>query len=458
MVAVEEVSEAMKIKLIAPRMSLRPMDSEYKRVMSPSLALLVLAALTPPEHEVTIADENAGPICVEDAPDLVGITVNVDTATRAYAIADGYRGRGIPVIVGGIHPSANPEEALAHASSVCIGEGEEVWADILRDAQSGALQPRYFNTDPTDLAHVPLPRWDLLDRSRYLYTNIVCASRGCPFACEFCYNSSDYVHHRYRNRPIESVIREIADLGTRHVMFIDDNLIGNIGWTWELVRALKPLGLKWNAAVSANIGAHLDLLDAMKESGCRSLFIGFETVNGDSLRSVRKHQNDPEACSRLLEELHARGIMVNASLAFGFDHDHPDVFRKTLDWLVSHRVETMTAHILTPYPGTVLYRRFEAEGRIVDHDWSHYNTAHAVFTPRRMTREQLTEGYLWMYDQFYSLGCILKRMPRAREQWLPYLVFNLAYRKYGRLTSRLAHLGGMRALGNVSRRLAYGIG
>ena len=447
----------MHIKLIAPRMSLRPMDSEFKRRMSPSIALLTVAALTPAGHDVTIEDENVEPLHLDDRPNLVGITVNVDTSARAYEIAAAYRRAGVPVVLGGIHVSANPEEALQHADMVCVGEAEGVWEQILGDVQQGRFRRRYQNARPADLAMTPAPRWELLDRSKYLYTNIVCASRGCPFRCDFCYNSADYVHPGHRRRPVGNVVREIEALGTKHVMFIDDNLIGDIAWARDLVRAIAPLGLKWNAAVSTTIGQHLDLLDEMVQSGCQSLFIGFETVNQESVRSVHKRQNHVAGYDRLIGELHARGIMVNASLVFGFDHDGPDVFRQTLAWLVRNKVETMTAHILTPYPGTVLFRRLEEQGRILDYDWSHYNTSRVVFRPRLLTPEQLRRGYMWIYRQFYSLRNIIRRLPDTPRQRPAYLLFNLGYRKYGKFTSLLGCSGLMHSLGRVARRLAYGI-
>ncbi|HBV87177.1 MAG TPA: B12-binding domain-containing radical SAM protein [Desulfosporosinus sp.] len=447
----------MKVKLIQPEMSLRPMDSEFKRLMSPSLSLLVLAALTPKEHSMIIEDENVNPLYLEDSPDLVGITVNVDTSNRGYQIAEYYRKKKVPVILGGIHVSANPEEALQFADSVCIGEAEKVWLDILSDVSSGQLKPIYYSTKLVDPSKIPIPRWSLTPSGKYLYTNIVVASRGCPFKCEFCYNSCDYVHHQYRNRPIANVIEEIKRLKTKHVMFIDDNLIGNIPWTKAFLKEIKPLGLKWNAAVSANLLSHLDLLDLMQESGCQSLFIGFESINEQSIQSVQKFQNKREDYERLINELHKRGIMVNASLVFGFDHDSPQVFQNTLDWLVKNKVETMTAHILTPYPGTVLYERFFAEGRIIDFDLSHYNTSNVVFTPKQMTQEELLKGYLWIYKEFYSFKNIFKRIPDHPKQKAPYLLFSLIYRKFGKVISKIASFGFMSSLGRLARKLSYHI-
>lgn len=447
----------MKIKLVQPKMSLRPMDSEFKRLMAPSLSLLVLAALTPKEHSVIIEDENANPLHLEDSPDLVGITVNVDTSNRAYHIAEYYRKKKVPVILGGIHVSANPEEALQFADAVCIGEAENVWLQILTDVSIGQLKPKYYSMTMADPGKIPIPRWSLIPSRKYLYTNIIVASRGCPFKCEFCYNSCDYVHHQYRNRPIANVVEEIKLLKTKHVMFIDDNLIGDIAWTRAFLKEIKPLGLKWNAAVSANLINHLDLLDQMHESGCQSLFIGFESINEQSVQSVQKFQNKRQNYESLIDELHKRGIMVNASLVFGFDYDSPQVFQNTLDWLVKNKVETMTSHILTPYPGTVLYQRFFAEGRIIDFNLSHYNTSNVVFTPKQMTQEDLLKGYLWIYKEFYSFKNIFKRIPDHPKQKVPYILFNLFYRKFGKVTAKIAGFGFMNSIGRFARRLSYHI-
>lgn len=447
----------MKIKLIQPRMSLRPVDSEFKRLMSPSLALLTLASLTPKDHEIYIEDENLQPLAFDNKPDLVGITVNVDTSSRAYEIADIYHKKNVPVILGGIHVSANPKEALEHADSVCVGEAEELWGTILDDLQNGGLKEIYYNSEPTDLANVPVLDRSFIDSSKYLYTNIVTASRGCPFCCEFCYNSCDYVHHKYRNRSIDGVLKEIGNLKTRHVMFIDDNFIGDINWTRSFLKEIRPLNLKWNAAVSANIYHHLGLLDEMSECGCQSLFIGFESINKSSTDGVNKHQNHAVDYGKLIGEIHSRKMMVNASLVLGLDEDGPDVFNDTLDWLVKNKVETMTAHILTPYPGTALYKRFLSENRITDFDLRKYNTSNVVFKPKNMTPEELYNGYLWMYKKFYSMKNIIKRIPDNHEQKIPYFLFCFIYRKFGRVSSKVSRIGLLSCLGRLARRLSYGI-
>jgi len=447
----------MNIKLISPKMSLRPMDSEFKRRLSPSLALVTLASLIDKKHSVYIEDENIQDINFNDHPDLVGITVNVDTSKRAYEIASIYRKKGVKVILGGIHVSSNPEEAIQYADSVCIGEAEEIMNTIVSDAQNNKLKKYYYNSSVTDPKNIPIPNWSLINKSKYLYTNIICSSRGCPFKCEFCYNSSKFVHHKYRNRPISTVIEEIRQMKTKQVMFIDDNFIGNPQHAMALMQELKKHDLTWHAAVSTNIVHMPKLMDLMQESGCKSLFIGFESINPESIKDANKKQNHVELYEVLIKELHSRDIMVNASLVFGFDNDTPDVFKSTLDWLVKNKVETMTAHILTPYPGTVLYERLLHDGRIIDFDTKHYNTANVVYSPKHMTAEQLREGYLWIYDQFYSFKNIIKRLPEKRKQRIPYLLFNFGYRKFGKIISILGKLGLMNFLGKIGRKLSYDI-
>lgn len=447
----------MKIKLISPKVSLRPMDSEYKRRMSPSLSLATIASLINDKHFVYIEDENVQEVNFHDSPDLVGITANVDTAKRAYEIASRYKNKSVLTILGGIHISANPEEALKHAHSVCIGEAEEIMEEIISDVQQGTLKQRYYNPRPTGCENIPLPNWSLINKSKYLYTNIICTSRGCPFKCDFCYNSSSYVHNKYRNRPIDSILNEIQQLETKQVMFIDDNFIGNPQYAMDIIQELKPLKLTWHAAVSTNIVHMPKLLDEMENSGCKSLFIGFESINDESIKSVHKVQNNISMYEKLIQELHSRGIMINASVIFGFDNDNSNVFKNTLNWLVKNKIETMTAHILTPYPGTVLYKKLLSENRIIDFDTDHYNTANVVFKLKSMTADELYQGYLWIYDQFYSFKNILKRLPEDKSQRASYLLFNLCYRKFGKITSLLGKLGLMNLIGKLGRRLAYNI-
>lgn len=445
----------MKIKLICPRSTVRPLDSAWKTQMSPPLSLLVLGALTPPEHDVIVQDENVERLKFNDQPDLVGITVKVDTVARSRQITAEYRARGIPVVWGGIYPTLCPEQCAPYADSVVVGEAETIWPQLLKDIRAGCRKPIYRNQEAINMAAVPVPRWVLMKGKRYLFTNTLRMSRGCPWRCDFCYNSSPNINHHYRIKPIENVIKEIESLGTSHVMFIDDNFIGNISYTKNLLSRLKHLNLTWHTAVSVDIGRHEDLLDLMAETGCKSLFIGFETLSRNNLAAYAKKQNRVEEYDEVIQRIHERGIMVNASLVFGFDYDDESVFPATLEWLIRNRVETMTAHILTPYPGTPFYRQLLEAGRIIDHDLRHYNTAHVVFHPNLMTPARLEEGYRWMYRKFYAWSSIWQRQPAFKGQAAAYFQFQLLYRKFGKATCLLGKLFGMRDLAKLATALAY---
>ncbi|MBF0376532.1 MAG: radical SAM protein [Desulfamplus sp.] len=446
-----------KIKLVSPKMSLRPMDTDLKRLLSPSLSLLSLASLTPNEYEVIIEDENIKSIDYSEPADLVGITVNVDTAKRAYEISKRFREKGVKVILGGIHVSASPEESKKHSDSICIGEGIYVWNDVLKDLKTGNLKRIYCRKNNSERYELPTMNWEFINRNNYLYTNIITASKGCPYCCDFCYNSCEYIDKQYKMRNMADLVNEIERHETKHIMFIDDNLIGNIEWTKKLLRHIKHLNLSWNGAVSANIGNHPELLDMMKETGCKSLFIGFETINNASLMNVNKKQNRAESYEKTIKEIHEREIMINASIVFGFDNDHSNVFSQTVTWLVENKISTMTAHILTPYPGTVLFKKLEKEKRIISYDWNLYNTSNVVFKPRHMTEDELYNGYIWAYNQFYSLQNIFKRIPDAKNQIAPYLLFNLFYRKYGKITCQMTKFGLLNKIGKLARKLSYNI-
>ncbi|MDR1795852.1 MAG: B12-binding domain-containing radical SAM protein [Clostridiales Family XIII bacterium] len=442
----------MKILLIQPKMNKRPMDTDLKTRMAPSLGLLTLVSLTPPGHEVVLVNENIEAVDFAAGPDLVGITMTLDVLPRAVAIADAFRRQGVPVVAGGIHATCCPESCQAHFDAVCAGPAERVWRRILRDAEAGSLLREYCDTDGFRGEEVASPAYGRIAQGRYLYTNVVTTSRGCPNRCAFCYNSA--ARRCYAVRPVTDVLRDIRALGTRHILFIDDNFIGSPAYTRKLLRALSGMNLVWGAAVTTDILDDPELLDLMAATGCQTLFIGFESINAASLAGVNK-ANRVERYEQLVDAIHSRGIMVNASMVFGLDGDDAGTFRRTLDWLVAMRVETLTSHILTPYPGTELYRRMEAAGRITDRDLAHYNTAHVVFQPKNMTAAELYAGYIWMYRQFYSLRNILRRYPAEKAQRRSYLLFNLLYRKFGRATAALAHLIPMQMIGRWAARLSY---
>lgn len=445
----------MKIKLIQPAMMPRPMDTKLKTRMSPSLALLTIANLTPKEHEIIIENENVDTIDFDENVDLVAITVTVDVMNRAVEISKEFQKRGVKVIAGGIHITADPEGAVNSFDAIIIGMAERVWEKVLKDTENNSIKKIYYDMENINGNEIVSPDYSMIDNKKYLYTNIISTSRGCPFKCDFCYNSCTNSIKTYINRPIEDVIKDIKGLKTKHIMFIDDNFIGNPKWTKELLKEIKPLKLKWNAAVTSNIVDMPDLLDEMKESGCQSLFIGFESINSKSIESVHKIQNSVSRYEKLVDEIHKRGIMINASFVFGLDEDDASIFKSTLEWIVKNKIETVTSHIMTPYPGTKLYSSLLKDNRILDYNLSNYNTSHVVYKPKNMTAEELYNGYLWIYKEVYTFKNIIKRLPKSKKQWIPFLAFNLLYRKFGKLTELVCNIVSFEVIGRFSRWVAY---
>ena len=442
----------MYIKLIQPKMKKRPMDTDIKTHMAPPLGLLTIVNMLRCEHDVVLENENIEDISY-DKPDLVGISVTVDVLPRAIEIAKKFREKGCVVVAGGIHITTATDFIPKDCFDVlCVGAAEGTWLDIIRDYQNGALKYIYRCSGKLTGREIVPPAYDFIEKEKYLYCNVLHTSRGCPFRCDFCYNSG--ADQPYLNREIDDVIKEIRASGKKHIMFIDDNFVGNKEWTCKFLRALKPLKIKWNAAVSINAASDEALLDLMKESGCQSLFIGFESINADSIADVHKVQNHRDAYERAVREIHKRGIMINASFVFGLDGDTKETFQSTLDWIVENKIETVTSHILTPYPGTALYRRLQEEDRILEDDLSLYNTAHVVFQPKNMTAQELMDGYLWIYRNIYSFKNIVKRIPENKSQRAAYWMFNLFYRKWGKFTDHLCKIITYKRIGFLGEKLS----
>ena len=447
----------MKVKtfLIQPKMKMRPMDTTLKTRMSPSLGLLTVATAIRDESEIKLINENVGDkIDFDENVDLVGITVTVDTLPRAIEIARRFRERGVKVVAGGIQITCCPESARGYFDVLSIGYAEGTWPDIIKDYENGILKEEYtcIKITPDEILS---PAYDLLDHRKYLYVNVVSASRGCPFKCEFCYNSAKNIRNSFVNRYIEDVISDIKTLKRKHIMFIDDNFIGNPKWTRDFLERIKPLKIKWNAAVSANVADIPGMLDLMKESGCQGLFIGFESLSEGSIKTAQKGQNNVAKYEWIISEIHKRGIMINASFVFGLDDDDESTFHHTLEWIVENKIETVTSHILTPYPGTAQHKRMHEEGRITSYEQEKYTTSEVVYTPKKLTPERLKAGYLKIYKDIYSFRNILKRMPDY-QRW-GYLLFNFAYRKYGRLTEKICEMIGYNRIGYICEKLSFNL-
>ncbi len=402
----------MKVLLISPenKKSIFAYKKEDVRAFwYPKLSLPTIAAYTPPDVEVRILDE-----CVEDINfdidvDLVGISVMTYLAPRAYEIAREFRRRGIKVVLGGIHPSMCPDEAKEHADSVVIGEAESTWPMLVEDFKRGELKPFYIERNLHDLKELPVPRRDLLKQDAYWTTNVVQTSRGCPFACDFC-TVTIFGGNKFRLRPIKEVIREVESLGKDFIVFVDDNIAGNKAYAKELFKALAPLKINWGSQASITMTRDPELLELAAKSGCTALFIGVESISEENLLSANKKFNKVSRFREDFKKFHDYGILIMTGMIFGFDNDDESVFERTVEFLAENRIELAMFNILTPLPGTELYKRMNAQGRIIDRDWSKYDGRHVVFKPKLMSPETLQEGFYWAYHKFYSTSSIFKRL------------------------------------------------
>jgi radical SAM superfamily enzyme YgiQ (UPF0313 family) len=420
--------------LINPFYPKDPHASFGKHVLTPTLALTSIAGATPPGWRVRYWDENLlqGRPPWQPMPEVVGITVHLTFARRAYALADWYRARGARVILGGLHVLSCPEEAAPHADALAIGDGVQLWPVILDDIEAGRLQPRYVASFERAYRDDPPPRRDLLPRSSFLTTTSLIATRGCHNRCGFCYLATDGLRMPYRVRDVAQVAREFAADGQPYGVFVDNNLGSRPEYLRALCGALEPLEKIWSAAVTIDVTDDPSLVRAMARAGCTGVFTGFESLTDDNLVAARKKTPRTEDYARRVALLHDHGIQVNGSFVLGFDEDRPDVFARTADWIEVNRLECATFHILTPYPGTPLFRQMVAERRLLHTDWSRYDTAHVVFRPRRMSVEQLADGYAWLYRRLFSHASIWRRRPQDWRAVAPYLAMSYLYKRSNR--------------------------
>ena len=385
-----------------------PFWRPVKYSLFPPLGLATLAGYLDPDDEVEIRDEHVEPLRLDDRPDLVVIQVYITSARRAYRIADDYRRRGVYVVLGGLHVTSLPEEAAAHADTIVLGPGEDTWPRFLEDFRQRRAQPVYRSTVRT-LDGLPPVRRDLIKRHLYLVPNSIVVSRGCPHVCDFCYKDAFFEGGRgFYTQSVDAALAEIDRLPGRHLYFLDDHLFGNRRFAAALFDGMRGMGRLWQAAGTVNAVLAPDLLERAVESGLRSLFVGFETLNPVNLLEQHKHQNLRRDYAAAIRRLHDLGVMINGSFVFGMDGDEGSVFERTVDWAIEHGIETATFHILTPYPGTALHRRMAAQRRIRTDDWDLYDTRHAVFTPARMSPDALEHGYHWAYQEFYRWGSIAR--------------------------------------------------
>jgi radical SAM superfamily enzyme YgiQ (UPF0313 family) len=398
-----------------------------------------LAALVPPDWEVLHIDEAVSPVDVTLKVDMVGITFHTPSAVHVYDLAAQFRRRGIPVVLGGPHVTLVPDEAQAHADVIFVGEAEEHWPQFLRDFETGQYARRYRSCVPPTLENAPMARKELFQRRDYTGGRLF-ATRGCAHGCDFCTVAVMY-QRKVRKRPIAAVAAEYASFPGKVIIFWDDNLANDREYAKALFRAIEPYQKWWSSQASIQAGEDDEFLEWAARSGCKQLFIGLESISQASMNEVHKRFNRVEAYARVIERIHAHGIAVQAGIVFGFDSDTEAIFGETLDFLEATGVQNATFNILTPYPGTQLYQRLEAEGRILTRDWSKYNGREdVVFQPRQMSPQTLLEGYRYANRRFYSGQSIYRRLSHSPVGLWWTLPLNLAYMLAFRHGQLLQHL------------------
>ncbi len=399
----------LRVKLILPALTeaTSPYWRPIKYSLFPPLGLATLAAFLAPDDEATIVDEHVQRVDSDDRPDLVVIQVYITNASRAYRLADHYRAKGSFVALGGLHVTALPDEALAHADAVFLGPGEQTFPQFLGELRAGRLSKIYRSTAGRTLDHIPAIRRDLIDRRRYLVPNSIVVTRGCPQHCDFCYKDAFFTGGRsFYTQRVDAALAEISRLPGRHLYFLDDHLLGDRRFAAALFEGMRGMNRLFQGAATVDSILHGDVIERAAEAGLRSIFVGFETFTRGNLTRSNKVQNLGRDYTAATNRLHALGIMINGSFVFGMDDDDEDVFSRTVDWAIENGLTTSTFHIQTPYPGTKLFSRMEQEGRIVTRDWNLYDTRHVVYRPARLTPEKLKAGYDRAYRDFYRWSAI----------------------------------------------------
>jgi radical SAM superfamily enzyme YgiQ (UPF0313 family) len=423
----------MHIKLISPgSIMYRKEGGIFPRLLRYApLTLSTLAALVPKElnAKITLHDEIAKKIDYNDRPDIVAISAITGTANRAYAIADYYRRNGVTVVIGGVHASLLPQEAKKHADAIITGMAFDSWPKLLRDFKMGIMQEHYDQANDMNFSKLPMPRRDLLPKLSYISKNSIQATFGCPYKCDFCAVIS--TQKKYLRRPIEDVIKELSEMNSRFVTFIDPSPMEDKKYIKQLMREMIPLKKIWGGLATVKIGDDEELLDLAAQSGCKGLLIGFETIDQEALNEVNKGFSDVEKYKEVCKKLHDRGISINGTFIFGMDSHKKDIFKKTVDFVQENAIELPRYAIYTPFPGTGAFTKLNNENRILTKNWSLYDVQHVVFKPKQMTTDELFEGSVWAWEQTYNIKNIKNRITKAGTNIPLSLVTNLGYRYYG---------------------------
>lgn len=379
----------------------------------PPLSMAILAARTPPGIDVRLYDDKVEEIPEDDTPDLVAMTVETFTACRAYDIADRYRQRGIPVVMGGYHPSLLADEAMRHADAIVIGDAEGTWEQLLQDYQRGTMKPLYTGTNSRPMDDFVLDR-SIFKGKKYAPVELVQYGRGCRFACEFCSIRAFY-QDSIRRRSADSVADELLELNRRKlVFFVDDNLFNSRPALEQLCDAVKRVGIRWSCQITIDVARDDNLLDRMADAGCIFVLIGFESLSRDNLKQMGKRWNNVAGdYLSVVRKFHQRGMAVYGTFVFGYDSDSPDTIEQSLNFAMEANLEIANFNPLTPTPGTRLYNRLQAEQRLLSPEWwldPTYRYGDPIFVPKAMSPEVFAQKCFEAKRAFYSWRSIAKRI------------------------------------------------
>ncbi len=443
----------MKVLLISPERERKKEEAFLFRISF--LNLPCIAASTPLDVEVRIVDEVSEKINFEEKADLVGITAQTPVAPRAYQIAGEFKKRGIPVVMGGVHASMLPQEALQHVDAVVIGEAEEVWPDLIEDFRRGEMKQIYSRNQFVDPSHLPFPRRNLLNEKYYVPLKLLETTRGCPHRCDFC-GVSKFFGFRYRNRPISEIEGELKTLFQKEAVMtpflkkilslfskdlpyflkrrllyiIDSNVAGNKRFCLDLLSLLREFDLLWYGHAPVSIAFDEKLLEGFARSGCIAVNIGFESFSAKNLNVMGKGFNQPSRYAEAVRRIHDQGIGIMGTFIVGLDDDDPGVFQRIIDFCVNSKLDWALAFIMAPYPGTDSFVRLEKEGRIFCRDWEKYDSLNAVYQPALMSAEELEKGMRRIWKEVFSTPSIYKRI--LKRPWvhpLFYMAMNWQFHK-----------------------------
>lgn len=378
----------------------------------PTLYARQLAAITPKKHTVSVLNERFSEINFNKKYDIVNINFTTSTAPRAYEIADTFQQKGVTVVLSGLHPSALPEEAKQHADSVLLGRGEIGWLQLLEDYEQNRLKNFYYPIHPENSNQCIPPTNINLDV--FTITGAVEATRGCPYQCEFCPESNVPGGSQFYQRPVDEVVNEIKNIPQKTIMFYDASLTINPDYTKKLFRKMQGLNKKFFCNGNTDVLANdKELVKLSKQAGCVSWLIGFESVSQETLDKIEKKTNKVQEYHKAVENIHQNNMAVVGCFMFGFDTDTPKVFDETMKLIRRLEIEAADFTIVTPFPGTPLYKKLEEEGRILTKDWGKYTMRDVVFEPQNMSKEELLQGITKMYQEFYSFPYTIQRVAKS---------------------------------------------